>query len=67
WGAVVDFAFNLGLGRLQYSTLRKRINEENWDEAKNELMKWVYAGGKKLSGLVKRRQVEASFLNVVTM
>ncbi len=62
WAAITDFCYNLGVGRLQYSTLRKRINEENWEEAKNELMRWVYAGGKKLSGLIKRRYIESELL-----
>lgn len=60
--AIVDFTFNLGAGRLQTSTLRKRINEQNWDEAVQELKRWVYGGGKKLPGLVKRREVEALWM-----
>lgn len=29
-GAIVDFTFNLGAGRLQTSTLRRRINQRDW-------------------------------------
>jgi lysozyme len=61
-GAITDFCFNLGVGRLQTSTLKRRINQEDWPEVKNELLKWVFGGGKKLPGLVKRRLVEASFI-----
>ena len=57
--AIVDFTFNLGAGRLQASTLRRRINQRDWDAASNELRKWIYGGGKVLPGLVKRREAEA--------
>jgi len=57
--AIVDFAFNLGAGRLQTSTLRRRINHRDWDAAAIELRRWIYGGGKVLPGLVTRREAEA--------
>lgn len=60
--AVVDFAFNLGAGRLQTSTLRRRINQRDWPSAASELRRWVYGGGKVLSGLAARREAEAQLL-----
>lgn len=60
--AVVDFAYNLGVGRLQTSTLRLRVNQGDWEEAQRELLKWVRGGGRVLPGLVKRRQAEALLL-----
>jgi len=57
--AIVDFTFNLGAGRLQTSTLRRRINQRDWANAGQELRRWVYGGGKVLPGLVKRREAEA--------
>ena len=57
--AIVDFTFNLGAGRLQTSTLRRRINQCDWASAGQELRRWVYGGGKVLPGLVKRREAEA--------
>ena len=58
--AIVDFAFNLGLGNLRSSTLLKLIQSGAPDERVcKELRKWVYAGGKVLSGLVTRREWEA--------
>jgi lysozyme len=60
-GAIVDFTFNLGAGRLQASTLRRKINQEAWVDVPAQLMRWVYGGGKKLRGLVLRRQVEAVY------
>ena len=35
--AIVDFTFNLGAGRLQTSTLRRRINQRDWTSAALEL------------------------------
>lgn len=60
--AVVDFAYNLGLSRLAGSTLRKRINAQDWAGAAAELPKWVWGGGKKLPGLIARRAEEAKLL-----
>ena len=56
--AIVDFTFNLGAGRLQTSTLRRRINQRDWTSAALELRRWVYGGGKVLPGLVARREAE---------
>ena len=56
--AIVDFTFNLGAGRLQSSTLRRRINQLDWVAAGMELRRWVYGGGNVLPGLVKRRDAE---------
>jgi lysozyme len=55
--AIVDFTFNLGAGRLQASTLRRRVNQRDWLGAAQELRRWVYGGGKVLPGLVLRREV----------
>ncbi len=60
--AIVDFTFNLGAGRLQTSTLRRRINQQDWREASHELNRWVYGGGRVLPGLVIRRESEAKLL-----
>jgi lysozyme len=60
--AIVDFAYNLGVGRLQASTLRRRINQGNWNEAIYELRKWVNGGGKRLPGLVARREAEVELI-----
>ena len=60
--AIVDFTFNLGAGRLQASTLRRRVNQLDWAGAAHELRRWIYGGGRVLPGLVVRREAEASFL-----
>lgn len=54
--ALTDFTFNLGIGNVRSSTLIKLLNQGRHKEACQELSKWVYAGGKKLKGLVTRRK-----------
>ena len=60
--AIVAFTFNLGAGRLQTSTLRRRVKQQDWAAAATELRRWVYGGGKVLAGLVTRREAEAAWL-----
>ena len=62
--AIVDFTFNLGAGRLQTSTLRRRINQRDWAAVATELRRWIYGGGKVLPGLVARREAECALLGV---
>ena len=61
-GAITDFAYNLGVARYRASTLRRRINEEDWESAKKELARWIRGGGRVLRGLVLRRKAEAEYL-----
>lgn len=56
--ALIDFAYNLGFGSLRNSTLMRLVNESKFDEAANQFPRWVYAGGKVLPGLVRRREAE---------
>ena len=62
FNAIVDFVYNLGVGRLQTSTLRRKINAQDWDAAQEQLMLWTRGGGKVLPGLVKRRQAECALM-----
>lgn len=57
-GAIVDFCFNLGASNLRASTLRKKINADDWAAVPGQLRKWVNAGGRTLAGLVLRREAE---------
>ena len=62
--ALVSFTFNVGEGALKKSTLLKKMNAGDMDGAAREFDRWIYAGGKVLNGLVKRRAAEkAMFLN----
>ena len=60
--AIVDFAYNCGVGRLQTSTLKRKINANDWEGAKEQLMLWTKGGGKVLPGLLKRRTAECALL-----
>lgn len=58
--ALVSFTFNVGAGAFRSSTLLKRIKENaNHPDIPNQLKRWVYAGGKVLTGLVRRREEES--------
>ncbi|MBD3844275.1 lysozyme [Bosea sp. SSUT16] len=61
FAALVSFAFNVGEGAKGFagSTLLKKLNAGDYAAVPKELMKWVNAGGKKVSGLVNRRAAEA--------
>ena len=55
---LTSFAFNVGLGTLQRSTLRAKLNRNDKEGAAEELMKYCMAGGKILKGLQNRRIYE---------
>ena len=58
--ACADFCYNLGIGAFKGSTLLKKIKAgAPTEEIQAEFRRWVYAGGKVLKGLVKRREWEA--------
>ena len=63
--ALASWTFNLGSGALQRSTLRARLNRGEYDEVPGEIRKWVFAGGRRLQGLVRRREAEASLFAIV--
>ena len=60
--AIVDWCYNLGVGRLQTSTLKRKINAQDWEGAKEQLMLWNKGGGKVLAGLTKRRLAECTLI-----
>lgn len=53
--ALTDFTFNNGIGNLKSSTLLSLVNQGKHKQACQQLVRWVYAKGKKLKGLVIRR------------
>jgi lysozyme len=58
--ALTSFAYNVGVGNLQKSTLIKKVNKNPSDPSiRAEFMKWNKGGGKVLLGLTRRRQAEA--------
>lgn len=58
YDALVSFTFNLGAGALQRSTLRRKVNREEHADVPAQLMRWVWAGGRRLQGLIRRREAE---------
>lgn len=58
--AMTSFAYNLGIGNLQSSTLLKKHKAGNYAGAAAEFAKWNKAAGKVLPGLVRRRAAEAA-------
>jgi lysozyme len=57
--ALLSFIFNVGSGAFQRSVMRQKINRDEHELVPEEFMKWVWAGGKKQAGLIKRRMTEA--------
>jgi lysozyme len=57
-GALVSFVYNCGSGAYRGSTLRKKVNEGQWDDVPRELRKWRMGGGRILAGLARRREAE---------
>ncbi|ORY11425.1 family 24 glycoside hydrolase [Clohesyomyces aquaticus] len=68
YGALVSWAFNEGNGAVADSTLIKRLNagEDTIKVISEELPKWVYAGGKVLPGLQRRRAAEVELAKTPT-
>ena len=56
--ALVSFTFNLGGGALQRSTLRRKVNRQAHTQVPGEFLRWVFAGGRRLKGLLRRRETE---------
>lgn len=65
--AITDFAFNCGSGRLKSSTLRRTVNSEDWQESSVQLQRWIWGGGRKLPGLIRRRRAESNLLLGITL
>lgn len=63
--ALVDFAYNAGAQNLRTSTLLRKVNAGDMVGAAGEFARWIFANGKMLPGLVRRRKAEADlFLGV---
>ncbi|MBD2059836.1 lysozyme [Oculatella sp. FACHB-28] len=58
FSALVCFAFNVGIGAFQRSTLLKLLNQRNYQSAADQLLLWNKGGGRVLQGLVRRREAE---------
>ena len=56
YDALVSFSFNTG--SLSVSTLRKKLLRGDYEGAAGEFQRWVFAAGRRLAGLVRRREAE---------
>lgn len=55
--ALFDLVYNVGIGNVRKSRLLRMITKDKYDgRIYGEFLRWVYSGGKKLPGLVKRRE-----------
>jgi lysozyme len=60
YDALASFCYNLGTGALKISTLLKKLNQNPNDPTiRSEFHRWIYADGKKIPGLLRRRNLEA--------
>ena len=58
FGALVSFAYNIGIGNLRRSSVLRAVNEGRLEDVPRMLMRWTRAGGKHLRGLKRRRRAE---------
>lgn len=59
YDALVSFTYNMGAGALQRSALRQCVNREDHAAVSAQLMRWIWARGRKQKGLIARRKAEA--------
>lgn len=58
FSALVSFVFNVGCTAFSRSSMLKFLKKKDWRYAAMEFDRWVYAGKRKLPGLVTRRAME---------
>lgn len=58
--ALISWAYNVGLGAAQRSTLIRKLNEGDYDAVPVELRKWKKASGRTVQGLINRREKEVA-------
>lgn len=64
--ALTDFVYNEGSGNYQGSTVRKCVRTGDWAGVRAHLLDWEFAGGKRLGGLITRREGEAAMIGGAT-
>ena len=58
FGALVSFAYNIGLANFRRSSVLRAVKEGRVDDVPRLLMRWTKAGGRRLRGLERRRRAE---------
>lgn len=57
--ALIDFVYNVGAGNFERSTLLRLLNDGRYNAAAGQFVRWDYADGQVLPGLLRRREAEA--------
>jgi len=60
WAAFTSLAFNIGVSRFCASTIARKANARDMAGACQAIDLYVYAGGRRVEGLVRRRAAERS-------
>ena len=60
YDALVSLSYNIGSGAFKNSTLLKKLNSGDYKGAAEQFLVWINSGGKKVQGLVNRREAERS-------
>lgn len=61
--ALVSLVYNIGIGAFARSTLLKKLNQQHYDEAASQLLRWDHSQGVQLPGLANRRAAEYRLFN----
>lgn len=56
--AIISLVYNIGINNFRFSTMLKKINNNNFVGAANEFDRWVWDNGKVIKGLQNRREEE---------
>lgn len=63
YSALTSFVYNVGPGAFERSTLLKKLNAGDFSGAASEFDKWIFAGGKPVEGLARRRAAEKALFS----
>lgn len=63
YAALLSFVYNVGNGGFERSTLLRLLNEKHYASAADQLTNWIYDNGRKVQGLINRRNAEKDVWN----
>lgn len=67
FGALVSFAFNVGIANFERSTLLTLLNRGWYEQVPAQLLRWNRASGEVMGGLSRRRSAEGKLWNLPPM
>lgn len=59
--ALVSLAWNIGTRAFSTSLLLQKLNQGNYQGAAQQFLRWTWAGGESMPGLVRRRRAEQDY------